>query len=164
MAINGIHFAIMKEEHLEQLAALEQACFSQPWDIKSLRAELTNRLSSYIVALNEQEEIVGYAGFWHVIDEIQIMRVAVAPAYRQRGIAEKMLRKLEAEWIDYDIGNAFLEVRVSNGAAQKLYRKLGYRSEYIRKKYYSDREDAIVMIKYYNLRNFEKNVDAEERA
>lgn len=150
MGLEGIHFAIMRAEHLDQVASLEEACFSHPWTKKSLEEELNNRVSAYIVSCNEQNEVVGYAGFWLVLDEIQIMRVAVHPNYRQRGIAEKMLRKLEAEWLDYDVALAYLEVRISNKAAQQLYRKLGYEEKYVRRKYYDNREDALIMEKRYD--------------
>ena len=60
-----------------------------------------------------------------------------------------MLRKLESEWIDYDVVSAMLEVREGNIAARTLYESLGFVPEFVRKGYYSDGENAVLMKKNY---------------
>ena len=63
-----------------------------------------------------------------------------------------MLRMMEAEWVDYDIVSAFLEVRASNCAARALYEKLGFREIYVRRRYYGNGENAVIMRKEYQER------------
>lgn len=150
-----IRFEQLSFGRLPQIAALEKECFSEPWSGAGLAAELENKNAFYILAVASEtkaEQIAGYAGFHLIIDEIEIMRVAVSPAYRRKGLAERMLRMMEAEWVDYDIVSAFLEVRASNCAARALYEKLGFREIYVRRRYYGNGENAVIMRKEYQER------------
>ena len=90
--------------------------------------------------------IVGFAGLWLMVDEAHITTIAMHPDYRRQGLGEFMLASLID--ISYDIGAKWvtLEVRVSNYAAQNLYRKYGFREAGLRHRYYSDnQEDALIM-------------------
>jgi ribosomal-protein-alanine N-acetyltransferase len=90
--------------------------------------------------------IVGFAGLWLMVDEAHITTIAMHPDYRRLGLGELMLASLID--ISYDIGAKWvtLEVRVSNYAAQNLYRKYGFREAGLRHRYYSDnQEDALIM-------------------
>ena len=90
--------------------------------------------------------IVGFAGLWLMVDEAHITTIAMHPDYRRHGLGELMLASLID--ISYDIGAKWvtLEVRVSNYAAQNLYRKYGFREAGLRHRYYSDnQEDALIM-------------------
>jgi [ribosomal protein S18]-alanine N-acetyltransferase len=82
------------------------------------------------------------------VDAWHIMNVAVAPAYRRRGIASKMLVELFRVTEDDPRRGYTLEVRVSNSAAIALYERLGFTATGVRRGYYTDnREDALVMWK-----------------
>ena len=90
--------------------------------------------------------IVGFAGLWLMVDEAHITTIAMHPDYRRHGLGELMLASLID--IAYNIGAKWvtLEVRVSNYAAQNLYRKYGFREAGLRHRYYSDnQEDALIM-------------------
>jgi ribosomal-protein-alanine N-acetyltransferase len=90
--------------------------------------------------------IIGFAGLWLMVDEAHITTIAMHPDYRRLGLGEFMLANLID--ISYDIGAKWvtLEVRVSNYAAQNLYRKYGFREAGLRHRYYSDnQEDALIM-------------------
>lgn len=94
----------------------------------------------------EIANIVGFAGLWLMVDEAHITTIATHPDYRRRGLGELLLTSLID--IAYDIGarQVTLEVRVTNGIAQNLYRKYGFREEGVRRRYYSDnQEDALIM-------------------
>lgn len=148
--MQNVKFIKLDISHVSAIAALEAECFKDPWHELSVSNELKNDRAFYIgIVDTEKNRLIGYAGFWHIIDEIEIMRVAVSPDYRRNGYAAKMLRMLESEWIDYDIAFARLEVREGNVAARALYESLGFEPEFIRKGYYSDGENAVLMKKIY---------------
>ena len=140
----------MTADHLDQVAALEQVCFTQPWSRNMLAEELDNDLSAFLVALDEEEQVLGYAGVQVVLDEGYITNVAVAPQFRRRGVAGKLLKV----FLDFAAANhlAFLtlEVRASNAGAIALYEGLGFSQAGRRKNYYEHpREDAIIMTKEF---------------
>lgn len=148
--MENIKYIRLDDSHAESVQRIEECCFKDPWSVISVKSELNNSKAFYIgIVDTDKDALIGYAGFWHVIDEVEIMRVAVLPEYRRKGFAAKMIKKLESEWIDYDIISAHLEVREGNLAARNLYESLGFVPEFIRKRYYSDGENAVLMKKTY---------------
>ena len=140
----------MNADHLDQVAELERICFSTPWSRNMLAEELENALSAFLVAVDDADNVVGYAGLQVILDEGYITNVAVRPDCRQQGIAGKLLQV----FLDFAQGNrlAFLtlEVRASNTAAIILYGSRGFRETGRRKNYYEHpREDAIIMTKEF---------------
>lgn len=141
----------MNADHLDQVAELERICFPDPWSRNMLAEELDNALSAFLVALDDQDHVVGYAGVQVILDEGYITNVAVRPECRRQGIAGKLLQV----FLDFAQGNhlAFLtlEVRASNYDAIALYGSRGFRSVGRRKNYYEHpREDAIIMTKEFH--------------
>ena len=140
----------MNADHLDQVAELERICFSTPWSRNMLAEELENALSAFLVALDDGDNVVGYAGLQVILDEGSITNVAVRPDCRRQGIAGKLLQV----FLDFARGNhlAFLtlEVRASNYDAIALYGSRGFREAGRRKNYYErPREDAIIMTKEF---------------
>ena len=136
----------MTADHLDAVAALERICFSDPWSRNLLAAELDNDLSAFLVALDGEGEVAGYAGLQVVLDEGTVTNIAVRPDCRRRGVASRLLQV----FLNFAQGNrlAFLtlEVRASNYDAIALYGSRGFRSAGRRKNYYEHpREDAIIM-------------------
>lgn len=152
MKQNDIVLQYMQEEHVAQIAQLEQLCFRDPWNDASIRSELTNPLSLWIVAL-DGEQVVGYIGSQTVLGEADIMNVAVHPAYRRNGIAKRLLEQLREELHQTkDVYSLTLEVRVSNFEAICLYTLLGYREVGRRPGYYCNpKEDALILRKEWKL-------------
>ena len=141
----------MTEAHVAQAAALEQVCFSDPWSENSVRSELENPLSAWLIAL-EGETVVGYVGSQTVLDEADIMNVAVAPGYRRQGIARLLLERLEEALRTRKVHSLTLEVRASNEPAKALYASLGYVQVGRRPNYYfKPREDALILRKEWEL-------------
>ena len=137
----------MTSAHVSQIAELEKLCFSDPWSEKSIETELTCRLSVWLVAL-EGEQVVGYVGSQTVIDESDMMNIAVHPNFRRRGIAETLVAALEDALRQRGSRALTLEVRDSNVAAITLYEKLGFSQVGLRKNYYRNpREDARILRK-----------------
>ena len=140
----------MTADHLDEVAELERVCFTTPWSRNMLAEELDNYLSAFLVALDDNDNVAGYAGLQAVLDEGYITNVAVRPDCRRQGIAGKLLQV----FLDFAKGNhlAFLslEVRASNYDAIALYGSRGFRSVGRRKYYYEHpREDAIIMTKEF---------------
>ena len=140
----------MTADHLDEVAELERVCFTTPWSRNMLAEELDNYLSAFLVALDDNDKVAGYAGLQAVLDEGYITNVAVRPDCRRQGIAGKLLQV----FLDFAKGNhlAFLslEVRASNYDAIALYGSRGFRSVGRRKHYYEHpREDAIIMTKEF---------------
>lgn len=136
----------MTADHLDAVAALERICFSDPWSRQLLASELDNDLSAFLVALDDEGQVAGYAGLQVILDEGTITDIAVRPDCRRRGVASQLLKV----FLDFARGNrlAFLtlEVRASNYDAIALYGSRGFRSAGRRKNYYEHpREDAIIM-------------------
>ena len=144
----------MREAHIGQIAALERLCFSDPWSERSFASELENPLSLWLVAL-DGETVAGYVGSQSVLDEADVMNVAVHPAYRRQGIASALLAELERQLAQNGVGTLALEVRVSNSAAIALYTGRGYAQAGLRKNYYHHpKEDALILKKSVgNLQN-----------
>lgn len=139
-------FREMVENDIPAVVAIEEESFTIPWTAEIFEHEMTgNNYAHYIVA-EMDEEIIGHCGMWIVLDECHITNIAVLIRHRGQGIGEDLLRKAIELCKEMDVRLMTLEVRVSNVAAQGLYRKFGFQDGGIRKKYYSDdQEDALVM-------------------
>ena len=141
-----IELVKMELRHLDAVAALEEACFAIPWTRASIKKEIEdNKMAVYFVAQADGETI-GYGGMWHVVNEGHITNICVAEEYRKQGIGDMLLRRLIDEAHAREMIGLTLEVRVSNGAAQRLYTRNGFKPEGIRKNYYAEtKEDAVIM-------------------
>ena len=137
----------MQETHIAQIAALEKRCFSDPWSEASVRSELTNPLSYWLVA-EEDGKLIGYVGSQSVAPEADVMNLAVAPEWRNKGIGRALMTALIAQLHSRGITALFLEVRVGNLPAQSLYQSLGFVEVGRRPKYYVNPiEDALILRK-----------------
>jgi ribosomal-protein-alanine N-acetyltransferase len=145
---NNMQIVKLEKKHLDKIAALEKECFAIPWSKKSFEDELKNKLAIYFAAV-DNDEVIGYMGMWHVVNEGHITNVAVSPKHRKKHIASTLLETAIAEAKKLNMLGLTLEVRKSNTPALSLYKKFGFKPEGIRKEYYEDnREDAIIMWKY----------------
>ena len=141
----------MNESHVAQVAELEKICFSDPWSEKSVASELSNPLSCWLVA-EEDGMVAGYVGSQTVIDESDMMNVAVHPDHRRKGIAEKLVVELVEALKKRESHCLTLEVRASNEPAKALYEKLGFIQVGLRKNYYRNpKEDALILRKEWEL-------------
>ena len=136
----------MTSEHLDQVAQIEQLCFSDPWSRRMLSEHLENECAATLVALSSDGTILGYAGLLVVLDEGYITNVAVRPDYRRQGIAGELLGVFRRFAEGNKLAFLTLEVRESNAAARALYSKYGYKEVGVRKNYYDHpKENAILM-------------------
>ena len=139
----------MEESHVAAVAEIEKLCFSDPWSENSVRYELTNPLSYWLVAM-EGDRVAGYVGSQTVLDEADMMNIAVHPDFRRLGIAQCLVETLVTALKEKKVCALTLEVRVSNDPAISLYHKLGFVQVGRRPNYYRNpREDALILRKEF---------------
>jgi ribosomal-protein-alanine N-acetyltransferase len=140
----------MNESHVSQIAALEKLCFSDAWSENSIRSELSNKLSLWLVAV-DGDRVAGYIGSQTVLGWADMMNLCVSPDYRRQGIGEQLTMELERQLREEKVECLTLEVRVSNAPAITLYEKLGFKQVGKRPRYYEKpREDALILRKEFN--------------
>ncbi len=135
------------EAHLEELTAIDKVSSSLPWSKNLFSKDFNNPAAHYLVAV-ESGKVLGFAGFWLLQDEMNVVNIAVLPEERRKGLGEKLLKGILDLGVSLGADFATLEVRAGNIPAQALYGKFGFHMIAMRKKYYADNgEDAVVMIK-----------------
>jgi len=141
-----VQFKIADESHIEQIYNIEKVVFPVPWSYESLYQDVCqHEISVYIVGMCG-EEVVSYAGFWHVLEESHITNIAVKSEYRRMGVGSAMMEVLIKAARKLNVETMTLEVRESNSAAIGMYGKIGFKIVNRRKKYYTDNnEDALIM-------------------
>lgn len=144
-----IRYTFMTDDHVVQVAELEKQCFSNPWSENSVRSELNNPLSLWIVAC-DGDSVVGYVGSQSVLGEADMMNLAVAPQYRRRSVASNLITTLVEKLTESGAHCLTLEVRASNFPAIELYRKHGFVAVGKRPNYYHNpKEDALILRKVW---------------
>jgi len=156
----------MRWADVAQVMAIEREAFPLPWPERAYRYELfENENSHYVVARraaagsdngwrrlrrlwgrDHRAPVLGYGGLWMVVGEAHISTLAVAAAWRRRGLGELLLWRMLQQAAALNAFEATLEVRVSNQSAQNLYHKYGFAKVGRRRRYYQDNgEDAWIM-------------------
>ena len=148
----GISYKPLDLSHAGCVAALESRIMgSDAWNESLVADEIPRRDRTWWAAYasegkpGEVGTLVGYAGGWVVDGDVQILKVGTDPAWRRRGIARELLAHVAADARNLGAQTVSLEVRAGNEGAQALYRALGLVPVGTRPRYYSDREDALIM-------------------
>ena len=135
----------MNKDHVAQVAALERQCFADPWSEGSIASELDNPLSLWLVA-EQDGAVCGYVGSQTVLDETDMMNIAVRPDCRRRGIAAALISELVRLLKARGSHILRLEVRQSNAPAIALYETMGFTQLGLRKNYYRNpKENALIL-------------------
>lgn len=135
----------MEIDDLDQVMPIEKDCFSVPWTREGFFTFLTRKDSMFLVA-EEKGEILGYCGILMVLDEADVTNVAVRKDRRKEGIGAFLMKSLILLAEEQGITIFHLEVRESNAPARRLYERLGFFTDGLRRNYYSDpEEDAVLM-------------------
>ena len=143
---DGVVITSMRRRHLRGVVAIEQQTNHRPWSYGLFLGELRMPTSrSYVVAM-DRHHVIGFAGLMVIAGEAHITNVAVHPGHWRRHVATRMMLVQFREAIRLGIEDVTLEVRMSNTAAQELYRRFGFAPGGVRPNYYSDlKEDALIM-------------------
>lgn len=137
---------------IKTIIEIEQRSFSRPWNPKSFLGELAcKQAHSYLAKCSdgqEKEKIIGYIFFRLIAQQLHILKIAVTPNWRCRGVASALIDQCVEQALKLGAKSAFLEVRPSNKSAINFYRRQGFRIMGRKPNYYADtREDALVLIK-----------------
>ncbi|MEO0073831.1 MAG: ribosomal protein S18-alanine N-acetyltransferase [candidate division WOR-3 bacterium] len=144
LADAGFRIRRMTEDDLDQVVAIENVSFPNPWRRSFFASDIAKPESLCIVAESGDDRVVGYLIAWGW-DEIHLANVAVAAEWRRQGIGRELMTAMIRWALERGASSIYLEVRESNLAAQRFYTGLGFVPTYRRKGYYENTEDAIVM-------------------
>lgn len=129
---------------LDNISETLTTCFDDFWNYNILKSELKNNNSQYIVA-KIGKNIVGFAGIIDTLDQMEITNIVVRKDMRHKGIGNTLLNELIKISIKNNKNTIFLEVNSNNLFAIKLYEKNGFKKVGLRKNYYNNTDDAILM-------------------
>lgn len=146
MALLDITIEPMKEDDLIEVVKIERDTFKDAWSERMFLSELRdNKGFSFFLSAKLSGRVIGYGGIWIAGNEAQLMNLAVSSDYRSKRVGTNLLCSLLNLVKRMGIEDVFLEVRASNLRAQKFYRRFGFAVIDRRKRYYPDKEDALVM-------------------
>ena len=131
--------------HVDQVVDLQNSCFPDGWSKQSLLDGLESSNLKGITAF-ENDELLGFITYSVNQDFAELNDILVAPKVRRKGVANALMGEFIA-LLKGQTQKIFLEVRASNESAQALYYKWGFSKLSVRKKYYQDGEDALVLQK-----------------
>lgn len=134
----------LDEKHIESIVEIEKECFSAPWSKTSFMDELNNKNAYYFVVC-ENEKVIGYGGFWYIINECHITNIAVTEKYRGKKVGSLIISEMIKIAKELFCVGLTLEVRESNNIAINFYEGFGFVTEGIRKNYYENKENALIM-------------------
>jgi ribosomal-protein-alanine N-acetyltransferase len=130
---------------LGAIAELEEAAFQDFWPREMLAYEIEHPQAVLLLARLGGRP-VGYAAFRHAAGEAELLRLAVRPEERRRGIARALVAEGFERLREEDVQVCFLEVRQDNASAIALYERLGFARNGRRRAYYRDGTDALIYV------------------
>jgi [ribosomal protein S18]-alanine N-acetyltransferase len=141
-----VHVVPMRRRHVRGVLRIEQQVYPRPWSSSLFLSELALRSTRAYYVARIGRELVGYAGLMMTLDEGHVTTIAVEPRRHRGKIGTRLLLVLAREAIARGATALTLEVRMSNTAAQDMYRRFGFGPVGVRKNYYQEvNEDALVM-------------------
>ena len=159
-------FEKMQWKDVPAVMAIEQRSFTLPWSANTYRHEILENEGAHYYVLRHRNgapgrridwlsrlarreadaPLIGYGGFWCIVDEAHISTIAVDVGWRGRGLGEYLLASMLEQAIALNTAKVTLEVSESNRVAQNLYRKYGFAVASTRPRYYQDNgENAFLM-------------------
>lgn len=129
---------------IDAVHSIEEESFPCPWRREFFSSEL-GASGRFNRVARRGGRVIGYLFAIWILDELHVNKIAVTPAERRRGVADALMADCFAFSRTRGITSITLEVRRSNEGAQAFYRRLGFASAYVRRRYYPDGEDAVVM-------------------
>lgn len=142
----AVHIVPMRRRHLRSVLRIEQSVYPTPWTQNLFLSEIALRISRVYLVARVGGSVVGYGGVMLVGEDAHVTTLAVDPSWHRRQIASRLLLQLTRDAVERGAHNLTLEVRVTNTAAQELYRRFGFAPVGVRRGYYVEtKEDALIM-------------------
>jgi ribosomal-protein-alanine N-acetyltransferase len=138
----------MQVSDLKDVMEIEKASFSSPWKRSYFLYDM-NRPHAFCLVAKENKRLVGYLIAWRIEDQIHLANIAIHPAERKKGFGSRLLKTILEIGEELKCQNIYLEVRISNIAAQNFYRKHGFVQTFTQKHYYHDGEEALILEKTF---------------
>jgi ribosomal-protein-alanine N-acetyltransferase len=135
----------LRRRDLRSVLRIEQQVYPRPWTAAVFRSELSHGPDRCYLAATVGTRLVGYAGEFLVLEDAHVTNVAVDPRWQRHGIGSRLLLALTRVAVARGAKHLTLEVRASNTAAQAVYRRFGMAPVGVRRKYYENVDDALVM-------------------
>jgi ribosomal-protein-alanine N-acetyltransferase len=137
----------MRRRHLRRVLQIEEQVYPRPWTHRTFISELAEMRngSRYYMVAYVDDVMVGYAGLMFSGNDAHVTNIAVDPEWQGRGVATEMMLDLAILSHERGCEAMTLEVRHTNTAAQNLYRRFGFVPAGVRKRYYENTDDAIIM-------------------
>lgn len=143
--LNRVVIEPMQPGDLDQVLSIEKTSYRRPWTRAGFKTEL-DRSCAVCLVVCEADQVLGYLIFWEIRTEIHILNLAVSPDKRRQGLGRLLLEYMFDWGRERGVKRVFLEVRVMNHAARKLYEQSGFVVTGRRKNYYEEeKEDALLM-------------------
>ncbi|MCL2631197.1 MAG: ribosomal protein S18-alanine N-acetyltransferase [Firmicutes bacterium] len=135
----------LEKEDILKVSEIEREAFGdRAWAESLFLAELYDKDKHYFVAY-ENDTLIGYGGFAHILSEAHIMNIAVASAHRKKGVGKEILSAILKEAKRLSITAVTLEVSETNGTAISFYKSFGFTSAGLRPNYYKKGEGALIL-------------------
>ena len=134
----------MTMEDIDSISPDFEGNFDKFWNINNLKNDFQNQNATYFIAKLDNE-IVGFAGILKICDEANIMNIVTKTSKRHLGVGEKLLKELISSSKKQTLKSITLEVNVNNYPAIHLYEKFNFKRIGLRKKYYNNTDDALIM-------------------
>ncbi len=152
-------FTAMTKTDIDEVLVIEEASFQQPWGRVSFEGEITCRDARGLIlrhnSIGCRHPILAYLCSRVVADELHILKIAVADAWRGRGCGRRLLQHGLEQAEKEAVRTCYLEVRQTNADALRFYRKAGFYKEAQLSNYYSDTHEDVILMR--------KNMFKEER-
>ncbi len=133
-----------KEDDILKIVELENSTLNTSLGFDMLKSSLDNEMA-YFFVLEENEKILGYISTMFDGEIVEILNFAVDKSYQHKGLGSKILAYIDNYFYSLNAKSMILEVRNNNISAIKIYEKFGFKQIHIRKNYYSNGDDALIL-------------------
>ncbi len=146
MALPKIEICQFTKDFLDKASELELLVYGEKeaWPKESFAFDIERGYARYLVLLADGK-LIGYAGSWNLLGELEVSTVTIDPQWQGHGLGVYLFANLIAKGLGDGVEAATLEVRFNNEPALSVYKRFGFKAVGIRKKYYENRYDAIIM-------------------
>ncbi len=131
-------------ENVKAVSEIEKECIETPWGYDELLKEISNE-NAFYVCISTDGETAGYGGMRICADYADITNIAVLEKYRRKGFGTLILNELIKTAKNNGVNDMTLEVNENNAPAISLYKKCGFSKAGIRKRYYNNKDNAVIM-------------------